>query len=57
VHRVISVLQMRFSDFDHVIREFRIETGQGLVVNNAVLAADGVLTGLPRLVRPASTGP
>jgi circadian clock protein KaiC len=57
LHRVISVLQMRFSDFDHVIREFSIEAGRGMVVHNEVLAADGVLTGLPRLIRPAAAGP
>jgi hypothetical protein len=48
---------MRFSDFDHLIREFSIEAGRGMVVNKAVLAADGVLTGLPRLIRPADAGP
>jgi hypothetical protein len=48
---------MRFSDYDHRIREFSIEAGRGVVVNDAVLPADGVLTGLPRLILPAEAGP
>ena len=57
LHRVISVLQMRFSGFDNTIREFSIQAGQGLVLNKQVLAADGVLTGLPRLILPEQAGP
>lgn len=54
---MISVLQMRFSGFDNTIREFSIQAGQGLVLNKQVLAADGVLTGLPRLILPEQAGP
>jgi circadian clock protein KaiC len=57
LHRVISVLQMRFSDFDHTIRQFSIDAGQGFVLSNDVLAADGLLTGLARPILRAQADP
>ena len=57
LHRVVSVLQMRFSDFDPAIREFGIEAGLGLVARNDLPIANGLLTGVPQFPVPREGDP
>lgn len=45
LHRLISIMKVRESDFDHSIREFTISTG-GLHVSNTFGSAEAVLTGI-----------
>lgn len=45
LHRLISIMKVRESDFDHSIREFTISTG-GLHVSDTFGSAEAVLTGI-----------
>lgn len=44
LHRVISVLKMRDSDYDHTIREFTIVDGQGIRVLSPLQTQGGLLS-------------
>ena len=45
LHRVLSILKMRDSDYDHTIREFTVQTNSGIVVLEPIQSAEGLLTG------------
>jgi circadian clock protein KaiC len=48
LHRLISIMKMRESEYDTSIREFQI-TDQGIVVASSFESAEAVLTGLGRI--------
>jgi circadian clock protein KaiC len=54
LHRVFSVLKLRFSDYDRAIYEYTITPGQGLQMLGPAPLGEGLLTGL---VRPAGDPP
>jgi circadian clock protein KaiC len=58
LHRLVSIIKVRESDYDTAIREFRI-TAAGLDVAATFESAEAVLTGAARLIGPAggSAGP
>ena len=47
LHRLISIMKMRESQYDTSIREFSL-TNQGIVVNDSFETAEAVLSGSPR---------
>ena len=47
MHRVLSVLKMRFSDHDRTLREFTLDE-HGIVVLDKLSSAGGILTGIAR---------
>lgn len=55
LHRLISVLKMRFSDFDRALYEYTMENDQGVRIAGPVARAEGLLTGLARPIA-ATTG-
>ncbi|MFW6092667.1 MAG: RAD55 family ATPase [Pseudomonadota bacterium] len=63
VHRLISVMKLRDSDYDHSIREFEVH-GRGITVASTFDYGEAVLTGRPRVgpgigggaVPPTETG-
>ena len=48
VHRLLSVLKMRFSAFDSGLYEYRIAPGVGIQLAGPAPVANGFLTGLPQ---------
>ena len=50
LRRVLSVLKMRFSNFDHALREYSIDDGQGIRITGHAPRAEGLLTGMARPV-------
>jgi circadian clock protein KaiC len=54
LHRVISIVKARESDFDHGIREFVI-TSKGLDVKPTLDGMVGLLSGVPRAARKAKS--
>lgn len=46
LHRVMSVLKMRDSEYDHTIREFTIQSNTGITILQPMQSAEGLLTGL-----------
>jgi hypothetical protein len=48
LHRVVSVLKMRFSDHERAIFEYAIEGGLGIRVVGQALLGEGLLTGIAR---------
>ena len=50
LHRLLSVLQMRFSDFDRAIHEYTITSGRGIELLGRPPPAIGLLTGLAQLL-------
>ena len=55
LNRIISVLKMRESGFDHCVKQFEI-TEKGIVVLEQMTGAEGQLTGSPRAARPHPDG-
>jgi circadian clock protein KaiC len=49
LHRVLSVVKMRFSDHERAIYEFEIAAGQGIRLLGPAPLGEGFLTGLARL--------
>ncbi|MGQ4272752.1 RAD55 family ATPase [Terrihabitans sp. B22-R8] len=47
IHRLVSVIKMRDSDFDSALREFRI-SGDGLSVMENRFSTEGLMTGIAR---------
>ena len=54
LHRLVSILKVRESDYDSAIRAFRI-TGQGIAVDATFDGAEAVLTGVARPAPPGAT--
>jgi len=48
LHRVFSVLKMRFSDHERAIYEYTITPGQGLQITDPAPLGEGLLTGMAR---------
>ena len=48
LHRVFSVLKMRFSEYDRVLREYTITAGRGIELLGPAPPAAGLLTGIAR---------
>jgi hypothetical protein len=46
MHRILSVLKLRFSDHDSAFREFRIHAPEGLQVLEPFVSDEGVLEGI-----------
>lgn len=59
LHRVLSVLKMRFSDYEPSIYEYGIKPGEGIRIVGPTPLGEGFLTGVPRLLGepPAQPGP
>lgn len=58
LHRIVSILKLRFSDHDTALREFRIRSPKGIEVLGAFESAHGVLDGIARGKQPgAEPGP
>ena len=55
VHRLVSVIKVRDSDFDPSLREFRI-TAHGIEVGGTFGAREDVLRGAAHVPRPSSSG-
>lgn len=49
IHQVLSVLKMRFSDYERAIYEFSVTLGQGLRITGLAPLGEGFLTGVPRV--------
>lgn len=45
LHRIISILKMRDSNYDHTIREFTIQTDTGITILEPMQSVEGLLTG------------
>jgi circadian clock protein KaiC len=61
LHRVLSVLKMRFSGYEPAIYEYTVSLGEGIRIVGPAPLGEGLLTGVPRLVpepfgRGESTG-
>jgi circadian clock protein KaiC len=54
LHRVFSVLKMRFSDYDRTLRAYTIDAGHGIRIVGPAPRAEGLLTGLARPLGPPS---
>jgi circadian clock protein KaiC len=48
LHRLFSVLKMRFSNFDRALRLYTIDDGRGIQIAGLAPRAEGLLTGLAR---------
>ena len=48
LHRLFSVLKMRFSAFDHGLSEYTIEDNRGITLGGRAPRAEGLLTGIAR---------
>jgi circadian clock protein KaiC len=48
LHRVFTVLKMRFSNFDRTLRVYTIDDGVGISIAGRAPRAEGLLTGLAR---------
>jgi circadian clock protein KaiC len=48
MHRILTVLKMRFSDYDPTIVQYAIRAGAGIEVIGPAPAAEGLLTGVAR---------
>ena len=48
LHRILSVLKLRFSDHDTALREFRIRAPRGIEVLEQAESESGVLEGITR---------
>jgi circadian clock protein KaiC len=59
LHRVFSVLKMRFSDYEPAIYEYGLSPGEGVRIVGPTPLGEGFLTGVPRLLGepPAQLGP
>jgi circadian clock protein KaiC len=53
IHRILSILKMRESDYDPYVREFAV-TKDGIRVMDPVESAEGLLTGVARPLRERS---
>lgn len=56
LHRLISIMKMRESEYDTSIREFRI-TNDGVVVESSFQSAEAILTGLGRAGAELASAP
>ena len=56
LHRILSVLKLRFSDHDTALREFRIVAPQGIQVLGRFGSASGVLEGITRMQESDAAG-
>ncbi len=56
LHRVLSVVKMRFSAHDYLLREFTIEAPQGIRVLAPFESGEDVLEGITRQQYPTSRG-
>ena len=54
MHRVCTVLKMRFSEYDPTISAYAIRVGRGVEMLGPAPAAEGLLTGLARAVPTAT---
>lgn len=45
LHRIISILKMRDSNYDHTIREFTIQASTGITILEPLQSVEGLLTG------------
>ncbi len=50
LHRIISVLKMRFSDYDATLHEYTIRAGEGIRLLGKTPGGTGLLTGSPQLL-------
>ena len=59
LHRVFSVLKMRFSDYQPAIYEYGLSPGEGVRIVGPTPLGEGFLTGIPRRLGepPAQLGP
>ena len=48
MHRVLTILKMRFSEHEHTITEYTMRPGSGIEVLGAAPAGEGFLTGVAR---------
>ena len=48
LHRILSVLKMRFSNYEEAIQEFGIEQGKGIRILGPAPLGEGLLTGIAR---------
>jgi circadian clock protein KaiC len=56
MHRIFTVLKMRFSEYDPTITEYTIRAGRGVEVIGPAPPAEGLLTGVARSVRRQAGG-
>lgn len=56
LHRLLSVLKMRFSAYDATFQEYEIVAGQGIHLLGPAPAASGLLTGLPQIFSASTRG-
>ncbi|HEX2911572.1 MAG TPA: ATPase domain-containing protein [Chloroflexia bacterium] len=54
LYRILAVLKMRDSAYDNHIRQFVIESGSGLKVLDPLSSAQGLLSGIARMVKTGS---
>lgn len=57
LHRVLSVLKMRFSDHDRSIHEYTIADERGVEILGPAPLAEGLLTGSARVIVPTAWDP
>jgi len=57
LHRVISVLKMRFSSYDTALHEYAIQAGEGVRLLGPTPMGTGVLTGTPQLLADVPAPP
>jgi circadian clock protein KaiC len=57
LHRLLSVLKMRFSNYDRSLYEYTITTGRGIELLGKPPAAYGLLTGQAQLLSTGAAGP
>ena len=57
LHRLLSVLKMRFSDYDRSLYEYTITSGRGIELLGKPPAAYGLLTGQAQLLSTGGVGP
>ena len=50
LHRVLSVLKMRFAGYESAIYELTVPPGQGIQIVGPAPLGEGMLTGVPRLL-------
>ncbi|HEV2458193.1 MAG TPA: ATPase domain-containing protein, partial [Ktedonobacterales bacterium] len=56
LHRILSILKLRFSDHDPSLREFEIKTPEGIRMLGRAESALGVLDGITQLQEQRATG-
>lgn len=58
LHRIFATLKLRFSAYDHALREYTITAGKGIELLGTAPAGVGLLTGIPQpLPPPAASAP